>query len=129
MLKVLCYIEDKEVFQFIAVSDSGRLATRVQNPFAAIPEIQDLEHVLREKLDSTDQKPDGLEELIEAVHRYNEGCAVYERIRHVKTLTPQLAHAINFASMSCDARSAQQTAQSRNTIIDMKLEEIKEDGK
>lgn len=124
MLKILCYIEDRGTFEFISVSDSGRLATRVHNPFAAVPEIQDLERLLKAKLDEADPKPDGLEELLEEIHKYNEVRSPYERVRYIKTLTPQLVRKIEFASMTCDARFAQYAEQCRNTIIEMKLEEI-----
>jgi hypothetical protein len=133
MLKVLCYIGDKDSFEYIAASESGRLATRTQNPFAAIPEIEDLERRLVAKLEGAQTKfkldatpiPEGLEETIEYVHQYNEGVAVYERVRYIKSLTPALAQTLEVARTQCDARSVICTQQNRNTVLDMKLKVVK----
>jgi hypothetical protein len=125
MLKVPCYIEDKDSFEYIAVSESGRLSTRTQNPFAAIPAIQDLERVLKARLETAEMKPDGLAELIEEVRQHNETVTVYERVRYVKTVTPELVSAINQARAQCDSRAHIRSQQSQNTIIDMKLKVVK----
>lgn len=125
MLKTLCYIEDRGTLEYIAISDSGRLATRVKNPLASIPEILDLERVLKEKLDSANPKPEGLEDLIAEVHQYNETVSAFERVRYVKSLTPQLASQLqanhaHFKSMPLAYRE-----QCANTVINMQFKEVK----
>lgn len=125
MLKVLCYLGDRDSFEYIAASESGRLVTRTQNPFGHIPEIQDLEKVLRAKLDADAPKPEGLVELVESIHQYNETVSAYERVRYVKTLTPQLAQTIKATSAHCDARHTIRSNQNQNTILDMQLKVVK----
>lgn len=125
MLRILCYIEDRGKFEYITASESGRLATRTQNPFAQNMEVQDLERVMKAKYDAADQKPEGLGELIEQIHQYNENVSTYERVRYIKTLTPALAQALEVARTQCDARSVIRTQQNQNTILDMKLNVVK----
>jgi hypothetical protein len=125
MLKVLCYIEDRGSFEFIAASESGRLATRTQNPFAGIPEIQDFERLMKAKLEAADPKPDGLAELVESIHQYNENLAPYERVRYVKTVTPQLVQAINNARTQCDIRAHVRAQQNAGVSIDQQLKVVK----
>jgi alpha-glucuronidase len=125
MLKTLCYIGDKGTFEYIAASESGRLATRTQNPFAKNPEVQDLERVMKAKYDAADQKPEGLGEMIEQIHQYNENVSTYERVRYIKSLTPALAQTLEVARTQCDARSVIRTQQNQHTILDMKLKVVK----
>lgn len=127
MLKVLAYIEDLGEFRIIAASESGRLATRTQNPYAAIPEIQDFERFLKARLDANlpNTKTEGLAELIEEVHQYNETVATYERVRYIKTLTPQLAQMIHHSRVQFDALSNIRGQQNQATIIDMQLTVVK----
>lgn len=125
MLKILCYIADRDTFEYIAASESGRLATRTQNPFSQIPEVQDLERTLKARLEDYDTKPEGLAELITEIQHYNENVSVYERVRYVKTLTPQLAHTIKMATGHCDARHAIRAKQNLSTVIDQGITVIK----
>ncbi len=125
MLKILCYIADKDAFEYIASSESGRLATRIQNPFSQIPEIQDLERLLQAKFDEPEHKPEGLADLIASVHEYNETVSTYERVRYIKTITSQVQNAMNAARAQCDSRHAARNHQNQNTILDMKLTVIK----
>jgi hypothetical protein len=131
MLKVLCYIEDTGAFEYIATAESGRLATRSQNPFAQVPEIQDLERMLKAKLEATNPKPEGLSELIAEIHQYNETVAPYARVRHIKTITPQLAHTIKMATGNCDARHIIRAKQNLGIIIEQQFVVIgvERDGK
>jgi hypothetical protein len=130
MLKILCYIESRGGFEFIATSESGRLATRVQDPFVGIAEIQDLERLMQEKLDNADPKPEGLAELVESIHQYNETVPPYERLRYLKEVTPAIAQKVNIARAQCDARAYQRGQQNMNTVIDMQINpaEEKKDG-
>lgn len=117
MLKIPCYIEDRKAVTYIAVSESGRLSMRVQNPFQSIPEIEDFEDVLKSRL-QTEPDNTALSELIEAVHAHNESSADYERARFIKTLTPRLAQGIFNAVRSCDARDMVRTQNSFNTTLE-----------
>lgn len=126
MLKILCYVADKDAFEYIAASESGRLATRIQNPFAQIPEIKDLERLLKENLEVIDgPKPDGWSEILDSVHQYNETVSPYERVRYIKTLTPQLSQAITMARAQCDARYSILSQQNQKTILNMELKVVK----
>jgi hypothetical protein len=125
MLKILCYVADKDAFEYIATAESGRLSTRTQNPFAQVPEVKDLERTLKARLEDYDPKPEGLAELIEEIHRYNETVAPYERVRYVKTITPQLAQTIKMAAVHCDTRHAIRAKQNLSTIIDHGITVIK----
>lgn len=125
MLKILAYIEDRGGFEYIAASESGRLATRVQNPFAQIPEVQDLERVLKAKLEAADPKPEGLPELVEQIRQFNDTVSSYERVRYLKTITPELAKAIEIARTQCDTRAVRNAQQSQHTILNMDLKVVK----
>jgi hypothetical protein len=125
VLKVLCYIEDRGSLEYIAVSDSGRLAARTKNPLSVIPEIQDLERVMQAKLDAADPKPEGLANLVESIHQYNETVATYERVKYVKTVTPELAKAFHNAIQGFAAVPAMRAQQNANTVLDMELKVVK----
>jgi hypothetical protein len=125
MLKILCYVADKDAFEYITASESGRLATRTQNPFAQVPEIQDLERTLKARLEDYDPKPEGLSDLIAEVHQYNETVTTYERVRYVKTITPKLAHTIKMATGQCDARHAIRGKQNMSTVLDQGITVVK----
>lgn len=131
MLKVLAYLADKSEFNYIAVSESGRLATRVQNPLAAVPEIQDFERFLKARLDANEPntKTEGLAELIEDVQQYNETVSPFERLRYVENSTPALAHVLATTMAHFEMLPQMRKQQNSNTIIDMKFEEVTEDGK
>lgn len=125
MLKTLCYVEDRDAFEYIATSESGRLAARVKNPVSGVPEIEDLERVLQAKLDAADPKPEGLAELIEQVHQYNESVATFERVRYVKSLTPQLIQALKTFQVQLESQDMAKKQQNQNTILNMKLKVVK----
>jgi hypothetical protein len=126
MLKTLCYISDRDSFEFIAVSESGRLSTCTKNPFEHISEIQDLEDLLTKNLEACgENKPESWVEIVAAVHQYNETVSTYERVRYLKTITPQVAQMINMAVAHCDSRHALARQQNHNTIIDLKLKVVK----
>jgi hypothetical protein len=127
MLKTLCYIEDRGVFELISVSESGRLATKVQDPFAAIPEVQDFEKFLQARLDANlpRTKTEGLAELIADVHQYNNTVSDYERVRYLKTVTPQLVNMLNTARLACDSRFTARMQQNHKTFIDVELKVVK----
>jgi regulator of replication initiation timing len=124
MLKILCYIGDRDTFEYIAVSESGRLATRTQNPFKNIPEIEDLERLMKEKLELNPNK-EGLAEIVDSIHQYNETVSTYERVRYIKTLTPQLVQSFKEAFATCEVRSHRRQRDNFDTIIDMQLKVVK----
>jgi hypothetical protein len=124
MLKTLCYIADRDTFEYIAVSESGRLATRIQNPLAGIPEIEDLERLMQAKLDA-DPGKEGLAEIVAEIHQYNENVAPFERVRYVKAVTPQLAHALMTYRVHFESTHNARKQQNHNTILDMKLTVVK----
>jgi hypothetical protein len=124
MLKTLCYIADRDSFEHIAVSESGRLATRIQNPFGHIPEIEDLERLMKAKLTAEPDR-EGLAEIVAAIHQYNEGVPPYERVRYIKSLTPELAQKLKEGFANCEARSHVRQRQNLNTVLDMKLKVVK----
>jgi len=127
MLKTLCYIEDRGIFELISVSESGRLATKVQDPFAAIPEVQDFEEFLQARLDANlpNTKTEGLAALIEEVRQHNSTVSEYERVRHIKSITPELIKSINAARLSCDSRYGALMQQNRKTVLNMDLKVVK----
>jgi hypothetical protein len=126
MLKTLCYIADRKNFEYIAVSASGRLATRTQNPFGHIPEIEDLERLLKSNLETlSDKKHEEVADLIEAVHQYNETVSVYERVRYIRSLTPELTQKLKEGFANCENRSNVRQRQNFDTLFDMNLKVVK----
>jgi hypothetical protein len=81
-------------------------------------------------LEDYDPKPEGLAELIAEIHQYNETVAPYERVRYVKTITPQLSKTIKMATGQCDARHAIRTKQNHSTVLDqgITITKVERDG-
>lgn len=129
MLKTLCYIADRDTFEFITVSESGLLSTRIQNSLSLIPEIEDLERLMKAKLEANPDT-EGLAEIVAEIHQYNENVSPFERVRYVKSVTPQLAQTLMTCRAHFESKSAVRKQQNANTILDMKLKvvEVEKDG-
>jgi hypothetical protein len=125
MLKVLCFIEDVRNFEYVAVSESGRLATRIADPLASVLEVKDLERVMQDKFDAADPKPEGLAEVIEGIRQFNDTVTPFERLRYVKSMTPHVAQAIFMSVRALNAATEMKRQEAKNTVLNMDLKVVK----